>query len=157
MRQTSGAAATDIVRRPGAQARLRFSGTGVAIMGDYDDEGGTAEVIVDGAPAGKIDARALPRTTETAYWHVTGLKPGEHTVEIRLQGGGGTPSGTVAIAGAIVYGSSRASDGQECPHDRRGPERTPPAARKNSSSVMPERIRDSSTAHTSWSGTPARN
>ena len=32
----------------------------------------------------------------------------------------------------------------------------PPAARKNSSSVMPERIRAKSTAHTSWSGTPAR-
>src|SRR5262245_12161785 len=31
-----------------------------------------------------------------------------------------------------------------------------PAARKNSSSVMPERIRGKSTAHTSWSGTPAR-
>jgi hypothetical protein len=90
--------------RPDAHARLRFSGTGVAIMGDYDDKGGAAEVILDGAPAGKIDARALPRTTETAYWHVTGLKPGEHTVEIRLTGEGGKPSGTVAIAGAIVYG-----------------------------------------------------
>jgi hypothetical protein len=73
-------------------------------MGDYDDKGGTAAVILDGASAGTIDARALPRTTETAYWHVTGLKPGEHTVEIRLQGGGGAGSGTVAIAGAIVYG-----------------------------------------------------
>src|SRR5919197_3923213 len=31
-----------------------------------------------------------------------------------------------------------------------------PAARKNSSSVMPERNRGKSTAHTSWSGTPAR-
>ena len=90
--------------RAGAQARLRFSGTGVAIMGDYDDKGGTAEVILDGAPAGKIDARALPRTTETSYWHVTGLKPGEHTLEIRLQGGTGAQSGIVAIAGAVVYG-----------------------------------------------------
>lgn len=90
--------------RPGATATLKFSGTGVAVMGDYDDKGGTAEVLVDGKPAGKINARTVPRTTESVYWHVTGLKPGEHTVEIRLTGDGGKPSGTLAIAGAVVYG-----------------------------------------------------
>lgn len=31
-----------------------------------------------------------------------------------------------------------------------------PGVRKNSASVMPERIRGKSTADTSWSGTPAR-
>jgi hypothetical protein len=90
--------------RVGAHARLRFSGTGVVIMGDYDDKGGTAEVLLDGAPAGAINARSVPRTTEDSYWHVTGLKSGEHTVEIRLTGDGGKPSGPVAIAGAVVYG-----------------------------------------------------
>ena len=52
---------------PGTTATLAFSGTGVAIMGDYDDKGGTAEVLVDGAPSGTINAREVTRTHESVY------------------------------------------------------------------------------------------
>jgi len=85
--------------KPGTAAKLAFSGTGVALMGDYDDKGGTAEVLVDGAPAGTINAREVIRTHESVYWHVTGLKPGAHTLEVRLKG-----DGPVTIAGAVLYG-----------------------------------------------------
>ncbi len=80
-------------------ATLTFSGTGVALMGDYDDKGGTAEVLVDGAAAGTINAREVTRTHESVYWHVTGLKPGKHTLEVRTKG-----DGPVTIAGAVLYG-----------------------------------------------------
>ena len=86
---------------PGTTAKLAFSGTGVAIMGDYDDKGGTAEVLVDGAPSGTINAREVTRTHESVYWHVTGLKPGPHTLEVRIKG-----DGPVTIAGAVLYGKT---------------------------------------------------
>ena len=80
-------------------ATLTFSGTGAALMGDYDDKGGTAEVLVDGAAAGTINAREVTRTHESVYWHVTGLKPGKHTLEVRTK-----CDGPVTIAGAVLYG-----------------------------------------------------
>ena len=91
---------------PGTTAKLAFSGTGVAIMGDYDDKGGTAEVLVDGAPSGTINAREVTRTHESVYWHVTGLKPGPHTLEVRIKG-----DGPVTIAGAVLYGKTTGNTG----------------------------------------------
>jgi hypothetical protein len=87
--------------RAGAFVTLQFSGTGVAIVGDFDDKGGKADVTLDGARAATIDAKNVPHTHDDVYWHVTGLKPGRHTLRIQL---GAKPEGVVAIAGAIVYG-----------------------------------------------------
>ena len=90
--------------RADAQATLQFSGTGVVIRGEYDEGGGKADVMLDGSPAGTIDASDVFNVDDSYYWFVTGLKPGAHTVQIRLQSANGKASGTLGIEGAIVYG-----------------------------------------------------
>jgi hypothetical protein len=87
-----------------ARATLQFSGTGVVVQGQYDDAGGKADVLLDGSPAGTIDASTVFNVSDSYYWFVTGLKSGAHTVEIRMQSGNGNASGPLAIEGAIVYG-----------------------------------------------------
>jgi hypothetical protein len=90
--------------QPDAHATLQFSGTGVVIRGEYDDNGGKADVTVDGQPAGTIDASDVFNVDDSYYWFVTGLKPGPHTVQIKMQSANGKASGTLGIEGAIVYG-----------------------------------------------------
>ena len=90
--------------RPDAQATLQFSGSGVVIRGEYDDQGGKADVILDGQPAGTIDATGVFNVNDSYYWFVTGLKPGPHTVQIKMQSASGKASGTLGIEGAIIYG-----------------------------------------------------
>jgi ADP-ribosylglycohydrolase len=90
--------------RPDAQATLQFSGTGVVIRGEYDDQGGKADVILDGQPAGTIDASDVFNVDDSYYWFITGLKPGPHTVQVRMQSANGKASGALGIEGAIVYG-----------------------------------------------------
>jgi hypothetical protein len=90
--------------RPNAQASLQFSGTGVAILGDYLDAGGKADVLLDGKKAGEIDAQTVPHTNDNVYWHVTGLTPGPHTVQVRLRADSARPGGVIAIERAVVYG-----------------------------------------------------
>jgi hypothetical protein len=41
----------------------------------------------------------VTRTHESVYWHVTGLKAGAHSLEVRLKG-----DGPITIAGAVLYG-----------------------------------------------------
>ncbi len=55
----------------GDEARLEFEGTGVAIVGTMSQEGGRADVWLDGARAGQIDAWLPERTYDDDYWHVT--------------------------------------------------------------------------------------
>ncbi len=73
------------VRRAGGagdQATFSFTGTGVAIAGTMGRDGGRADVYLDGAKAGEIDAWVPERTFDDDYWHVTGLANGPHTVRI---------------------------------------------------------------------------
>jgi hypothetical protein len=67
---------------PGDQATFSFTGTGVAIAGTMGQDGGRADVYLDGAKAGEIDAWIPERTFDDDYWHVTGLADGPHTVRI---------------------------------------------------------------------------
>jgi ADP-ribosylglycohydrolase len=86
----------------GSEATLRFTGTGVLVVGDYTDKGGRADVLLDNQKAGEINAKKVPHTNDNVYWFVTGLKGGPHTVTIRV-----LPSdagGAVRIDRAIVYG-----------------------------------------------------
>ncbi len=67
----------------GAEATLTFVGTGVAVMGDMTQEGGRADVYLDGERSERsLDAWIPERTFDIDYWHVTGLASGEHTVRI---------------------------------------------------------------------------
>jgi hypothetical protein len=72
-------------------------------------EGGRADVYVDGAKAGEVDAWIPERTHDNDYWHVSGLANGPHTVRIVVRGDA-DPRSTghlVRIERAIVYGPRR--------------------------------------------------
>jgi hypothetical protein len=88
------------------EATLRFNGTGVAIVGSCTQEGGRADVHLDGQKAGEIDAYIVPRTHDNDLWHVTGLAPGPHTVRIvtRPDRDERSTGSRVSIDRAIVYG-----------------------------------------------------
>ena len=88
-----------------AVAELSFTGTAISVTGRYGEEGGRAEVLLDGRPAGAIDAWIPARTHDNALWHAYDLPPGPHTLRIVTTGTADLRStGTaVEIAGAIVY------------------------------------------------------
>ena len=91
----------------GAEATLRFRGTGVTVAGRCSAQGGRADVYLDGEKAGEIDAYVPPRTHDNDYWHVTGLKSGPHTLRIvtRADKDGRSTGTQIGIERAIVYGN----------------------------------------------------
>jgi hypothetical protein len=90
----------------GDEAALRFEGTGLAIVGTMSQEGGRADVWLDGGKAGEIDAWIPERTYDNDYWHVTGLTPGPHTVQVVVRGDANARSKgkQIQIERAVVYG-----------------------------------------------------
>jgi hypothetical protein len=66
----------------GAEATLRFTGSALALVGDITQDGGRADVFLDGKPARSIDAYVVERTWDTDLWHVYGLQDGPHTLRI---------------------------------------------------------------------------
>jgi hypothetical protein len=90
---------------PGDEAALLFAGTGVAIVGAMTQDGGRADVYLDGAKAGEIDAWIPERTHDNDYWHVTGLANGPHSVRIVVRPDADSRSRgrLVRIERAIVY------------------------------------------------------
>jgi ADP-ribosylglycohydrolase len=93
---------------PGAEVTLRFSGTAVTLLGGLSQQGGRADVFLDGKPAAAIDAWIPERTHDDALWHVYGLKPGAHQLKIVTTGAADSRStGTrVEVWRAIVYAKS---------------------------------------------------
>jgi hypothetical protein len=93
----------------GDEATLVFEGTGVAIVGTMTQAGGRADVYLDGAKAGVVDAWIPERTTDDDYWHVTGLANGRHTVRLVVRGDadGRSTGHVVQIQRAVVYGPRR--------------------------------------------------
>jgi hypothetical protein len=91
---------------PGDEATLSFEGTGVAIVGTMTQQGGRADVWVDGKKADAIDAWIPERTYDNDYFHVTGLRNGRHIVRIVVRGDadGRSTEKMIAIERAIVYG-----------------------------------------------------
>jgi hypothetical protein len=90
----------------GAETTLAFEGTGVAIVGTMNQEGGRADVYLDGAKAGEVDAWIPERTYDNDYWHVTGLGNGPHAVRIVVRGDADARSKgrLLQIERAVVYG-----------------------------------------------------
>jgi len=92
---------------PGAEASFTFDGTGVAIVGAMTQEGGRADVFLDGEKSDyHLDAWIPERTYDNDYWHVTGLEPGEHTARIvvREDADERSTGRLVQIQNALVYG-----------------------------------------------------
>jgi hypothetical protein len=90
----------------GDEATLAFEGTGVAVVGTMSQEGGRADVYLDGAKAGEIDAWIPERTNDNDYWHVTGLANGPHTVRlvVRSEKDDRSKGHAIRLERAIVYG-----------------------------------------------------
>jgi ADP-ribosylglycohydrolase len=90
----------------GAEATLAFEGTGVAIVGRCVQDGGRADVFLDGQRAGEIDAWIPKGTNDNDYWHVTGLAPGRHLIRLVTRGDKDARStgNKIEIERAIVYG-----------------------------------------------------
>jgi hypothetical protein len=90
----------------GAEAVLRFEGTGVAVLGGCSQEGGRADVYLDGKKAGEVDAWIPERTHDNDYWHVTGLPDGKHMLRLvtRADADARSRGRRLRVDGAVVYG-----------------------------------------------------
>jgi hypothetical protein len=90
----------------GSEATFRFNGVAVVLVGPLSQDGGRADVYVDGKKSDyQLDAYIVKDTHDNALWHTYGLPPGEHTLKIVTTG---TPDSrsqgqAVAIERAIVY------------------------------------------------------
>jgi hypothetical protein len=89
----------------GAEATLRFTGAALAIVGDMTQEGGRADVSLDGGPAHAIDVYAAGRTHDNDVWHVYGLSQGPHTLRIvtRADADPRSKGATISLSEAVVY------------------------------------------------------
>jgi hypothetical protein len=90
----------------GLEAALKFEGVAVAVLGRLNQEGGRADVFLDGKKQSLgMDAYIVPNTHDNVLWQAYNLKPGEHTLRI-VTTGTADPRSTgsdVAIAQAVVY------------------------------------------------------
>ncbi len=66
----------------GNEATLKFDGVAVVLMGRLNQEGGRANVFLDGEKVGLADAYIVERTHDNSLWHAYGLKPGPHTLRL---------------------------------------------------------------------------
>ncbi len=96
----------------GDEAGFRFEGTGVAIVGRCLQDGGRADVYLDGAPAGMLDAWIPERTNDNDLWHMTGLAPGSHTLRlvVRADNDDRSSGHKIHLERAIVYGTGSGLD-----------------------------------------------
>jgi len=89
----------------GAEVSLNFNGVALALVGELSQEGGRADIYLDGKKAGQLDAFIIERTFDNALWHVYGLKPGAHTIRIVVRDDADARSKgkKVVIQRAITY------------------------------------------------------
>lgn len=71
---------------PGAEATLEFQGAAIAIAGYRGQNGGRADVFIDGEKRGEIDSYIIERTADNDLFHIRNLKPGVHTLKIVMRG-----------------------------------------------------------------------
>lgn len=91
----------------GHEAVFTFNGTGLGLVGALAENGGRAEVYVDGVRSDLLaDAYVGPATHDNDLWRIRGLTPGEHTLRIvTLDDADSRSSGKVVrIHCAIVFG-----------------------------------------------------
>ncbi len=91
---------------PGAEGELTFSGSAVAIVGEYSEFGGRADVFLDGRKSERgIDAYAAPITHDNDLWHAYGLKSGRHVLKIvtRSDADPRSKGSRLVLSEAIVY------------------------------------------------------
>jgi hypothetical protein len=94
---------------PGSAAELKFHGVAVTVLGDLNQSGGKADVYLDGKKVGVADGYIVENTYDNVLWNVYGLKSGDHTVRLVVNGQADPRSSgkVVSIRQAITY---RAAD-----------------------------------------------
>lgn len=95
----------------GDEVVLRFEGVAVAVLGTLNQQGGRAEVYLDGHKQElALDAYIVPNTHDNVLWQIYGLKPGPHTLRLVTTGTADPRSQgrQVAIREACVYRESAA-------------------------------------------------
>jgi hypothetical protein len=100
---------TRVCAERGGEATLTFDGVAVALMGRLDQQGGRADVYLDGRKVGVLDTYMPPRTHDNVLWHTYGLKSGRHLLRIVTTGTADPRSKgtTVAIDRAVVYRAAK--------------------------------------------------
>ena len=69
-------------RQAGNEVTINFTGRAIALLGFLGEDGGRADVYLDGKRVGVADAYIMERTHDSVLWHVYGLKPGAHQVRL---------------------------------------------------------------------------
>ena len=104
---TDGLVTQKTSRTPGAETTLIFEGTAIALVGNGTQEGGRADLYLDGERTGLVDAYIIEQTNDNDLWHAYGLKPGKHTLRLVLREDA-DPRSTgrqINIATAVTYTS----------------------------------------------------
>jgi hypothetical protein len=98
----------------GSEVTLKFNGTGVALVSELSQDGGRADVYIDGVKSDLVaDAYIVPNTIDTDLWRAFGLPPGEHTLRLVARGDA-DPHSTgkrIMLTRALVY-STEAGHGK---------------------------------------------
>lgn len=71
--------------QPGAAITAKFNGSGFRFKGAYNDDSGKFSVMLDGKDMGEVDQYSKVRGKPFEY-KLTDLKPGDHTVTIKVLG-----------------------------------------------------------------------
>jgi len=92
----------------GAEVKFTFEGTGVVLRGDWAQDGGKAEVYLDGRHHRNLDTYywwANEGKRNSFLWHALGLASGEHTVRLVVTGEkkSGATGSRIYLNGATVF------------------------------------------------------
>jgi hypothetical protein len=89
----------------GAEAALTFEGIAVCLIGPMSQEGGRADLILDGKKLDYIDAYVVERTFDYDLWRAYDLKPGKHTLRLvtRDDADARSKGKNVILRRAIIY------------------------------------------------------
>jgi hypothetical protein len=72
----------------GDELEIAFNGTGISLVGNLFQDGGKADVYIDGALHRSIDTfyNFANQQHVESIWHILNLRPGDHTVRIVVKG-----------------------------------------------------------------------
>ena len=91
---------------------VQFTGTGVSWTGEKSSGEGTAEVYLDGADKGSVNANSSTTQAQQTLYSVSGLTSGTHTLKVVKTGGTYLQVDAVNVTGtAVVTGSDSGSTG----------------------------------------------
>lgn len=90
----------------GQEVVLHFAGTGIAIVGNCTQDGGLADVFLDGKKQKlSADAYIPDRTYDNDLWHRNDLRPGDHILRLvtRADSNPKSKGARISLAKAVVY------------------------------------------------------